>query len=146
MNVAKIKPNRCSQTLVLHKEGILIPFTGIHLGGKKSRGQHIKAALHHFHFLLQSGSTLSKLHCNALSAVFFPSTPTKIAGQNRPYANTFVLSKLNIVSKNVFKPLEQLCITFYHHPFWRSFLNFISNYSLTKKLKETVEHKKQSLV
>lgn len=40
MNVSEIKPSRCSQALVLHKKGILMPFTGIHLGGKKGGTPH----------------------------------------------------------------------------------------------------------
>lgn len=41
-NVSKIKPSRCSEASVLHKKGILIPFTGIHLGEKKVGRQHMK--------------------------------------------------------------------------------------------------------
>jgi len=35
MNISKIQPSRCLEGSVLHKEGILIPFRGIHLGEKK---------------------------------------------------------------------------------------------------------------
>lgn len=111
MNVAEIKPSRCSQPSVLRKKGILTPSTGIHLGEKKGGTAHeswknawfvlAEAALDHF--TLQSGSTLSLSQCNAPAVL--PFSPPKTAGQNRPHANGFGLSKLSNVSEKVFNPL-----------------------------------------